>query len=181
MRVRRFNSEGIQHVSLFLDSLTTAEPLPYPDALLDDPSFSDVVAPGLDAERRVFADRFELAEYLNSVLGDSGIGDIAEDQGLWAWLSLFFFDQLCPAEGGRRKPGERARWIPAVGGFQEVLPPPPCRTVSDLSSPSPESPRCLGALVYTATQAWRHGGAINLKTGTRYEFRNRAGSDFLVC
>lgn len=32
--------------------------------------------------------------------------------GLWTWLSLFFFDQVCPAEGGgRRKPGELARHV----------------------------------------------------------------------
>jgi hypothetical protein len=38
-----------------------------------------------------------------------------QETGLWAWLSLFYFDALCPERGGRRTPGEEARWIPDPG------------------------------------------------------------------
>src|SRR5262249_11852361 len=41
------------------------------------------------------------------------------DTGLWAWLALFYFEQLCPKTAhGQRKPGELARWIPEVTNYQ---------------------------------------------------------------
>jgi hypothetical protein len=43
--------------------------------------------------------------------------NIESDQGLWTWLSLFYFDELYPpAARVRRKPGERARWILNTSG-----------------------------------------------------------------
>ena len=54
----------------------------------------------------------EAARYLDSVLSGVTGCDVERDAGLWAWLSLFYFEDLCPPDGrGRRKPGERARWI----------------------------------------------------------------------
>ena len=61
----------------------------------------------------MFGRRFAAAEYLFNLFKDSGLSDIERDRGLWAWLSLFYFDELCPPDARRRrKPGERARWIP---------------------------------------------------------------------
>jgi len=40
------------------------------------------------------------------------------DKGLWAWLSLFFFDSVCPLKDGNRKPGQRYRHIAEVGNYR---------------------------------------------------------------
>lgn len=120
MNIRRFNDDGLQRMGQFLDSLTTEEPMPWPEDLLTDASASVVVQPTVEIEACVFADRFEAAGYLNARFGDASLDNVEQDRGLWAWLALFYFDQLAPSQtGGSRKVGERARWIPAVGDFRK--------------------------------------------------------------
>jgi hypothetical protein len=76
--------------------------------------------PEVEIEQRCFTNRLEAAEYLNQLLGNAGFAAVECDRGLWAWLALFYFDQLCPLDStGARKPGERARWIPAIGDFRK--------------------------------------------------------------
>jgi len=106
--------------SRFLDLLTTAEPELGPDEILTDEAMSEPVQPESQIEQLNFSNRFEAANYLNEKLAEAGIANLERDKGLWAWLSLFYFDQLCPLdENGLRKPGERARWILAVGDYRK--------------------------------------------------------------
>jgi hypothetical protein len=72
--------------------------------------------PGIDIEQREFPDRMAAAKYLNDILNDVRNDDVARDVGLWAWLSLFFFNQICPAdsEGDRRVGAQRTTWIPQI-------------------------------------------------------------------
>jgi hypothetical protein len=73
----------------------------------------------IEVEARTFANRFEAAEYLLNRFAPAGLTDIERDSGLWAWLSLFYFDAVCPpGRGGVRKPGAIARHIPEPGNFQ---------------------------------------------------------------
>jgi hypothetical protein len=45
---------------------------------------------------------------------------VERDAGLWGWLSLYYFDQVCPKDvNGHRKVRERARYIPAVSDFRK--------------------------------------------------------------
>ena len=120
MRLHRLTEAGLQQFNDFLDSLQTDIPMEWPEHVLTDPTTSQSVEPQLEIERVAFDNRFEAGRYLNEVLGNAGIPGLIQDKGLWAWLSLFYFDQLCPPKAeGRRKPGERARWIPAVGNFRK--------------------------------------------------------------
>lgn len=117
--VRRLNDLGIQRFSEFLDSLKTDAPQGPPVDILADPQTSEDLGCQIYIEKKSFASRFEAAEYLYKNLDTSGLKGIERDRGLWAWLSLFYFDQLCPAdEGGRRKPGELARWLPDVTNYK---------------------------------------------------------------
>lgn len=119
MKVRRFNPTGLDLFGQFLDSVASGAPFEFPENLLTGADTSEAVEPELVVETRTFADRFQLAEYLNKQFGETGAGDLGADAGLWAWLSLYYFDQLCPDDNGTRRPGERARWIPAVGDFRK--------------------------------------------------------------
>jgi len=117
MNVRRLNEQGIAQFAAFLESLTGEAPLPYPSALLADPDCTEEILSNIGVEHRTFGSRFAAAEYLYALFKDSGLTGIEHDRGLWAWLSLFYFDQLCPANAkGKRKPGERARWILNTSG-----------------------------------------------------------------
>lgn len=118
MNIRRLNDQGIDRFTAFLDSLTGDTPMPYPSALLTEPEATEEIQPAIEIEQRTFGSRYAAVEYLYSRFKDSSLSDIERDRGLWAWLSLFYFDELCPAGArGQRKPGERARWIPEIGFF----------------------------------------------------------------
>ena len=115
MRLQRFNDEGINRFGQFLDALSVDPTIAVPTDLLTDGACAVPVPPSPEVHMRQFASRLEAARYLDGVLSEVTGSDIERDAGLWAWLSLFYFDQLCPPDGrGHRKPGERARWIPAV-------------------------------------------------------------------
>ena len=111
------NEQGIDQFTNFLDSLTGETPLPYPSALLTDSEAAEEISPSIEIEQCTFGSRFAAAKYLFSLFKDSGLTAIERDRGLWAWLSLFYFDELCVLDAkGRRKPGERARWILNTSG-----------------------------------------------------------------
>jgi hypothetical protein len=53
-----------------------------------------------------------LAQYLDDALVEFESDSIEADVYLWSWLSLFYFDQICPAQkDGIRKPGRDYRHI----------------------------------------------------------------------
>lgn len=117
--LRRLNEAGMQGLGSFLDSLKDDQLELPPATLLTNSATSQPIESEVGIELKRFGSRFEAAKYLFERLSDAGIRDVERDRGLWAWLSLFYFDELCPAgSDGRRKPGERARWIPEVSNFQ---------------------------------------------------------------
>lgn len=118
MNLRRMNDQGVDRFSKFLDSLTSATPLPYPKTLLDDPEATVEVTPSIEVEQRTFDTRLAAAKYLFHLFKKSGQTDIERDRGLWAWLSLFYFEQLCPMRGTGRVIRERARYFPDLTNFQ---------------------------------------------------------------
>jgi len=117
MRVRRLTDVGLEKLGTFLDSLTSDSPEPAPTMLLSDPAASEALPVELHVDRATFARRFEAAHYMYDHLAPlraPEFGQLERDPGVWAWLALFWFDQLCPAgTDGSRKPGERARWVPS--------------------------------------------------------------------
>ncbi len=120
MRLRRLNDHGLAQAREFLSSLTTDTPQDWPEDTLTDPGTSEELQVDVEVEQREFSSRMELAQYLDGKFEDAGLTGFERDKGLWGWLALFFFDQLCPPDTeGRRKPGELARWIPAVGDFRK--------------------------------------------------------------
>jgi hypothetical protein len=116
MNIKRLNEQGISRFTQFLISLAGETPLPYPSDLLTNPEATDEVSPSIEIEQRTFGSRFIAAEYLFNLFKNSGLSNLEHDRGLWTWLSLFYFDELCPPIAkGLRKPGELARWVPESG------------------------------------------------------------------
>ncbi len=120
MMLRKLNKSGIQKFADFLDSLKETPFVESPDSLLIDAEASESLPVQVDIEKRGFRNRFEAAAYLDGKLSLSGLTDLERDAGLWSWLSLFYFDQLCPLDSsGKRKLHERARLIPEVSNYRK--------------------------------------------------------------
>lgn len=116
VELHRLNDQGMARMGEFLDSLTGDSPQQCPRSILTDGRTSESLpVKVLVEEDRVFPRRYEAAEYLYNLLSSSALREPERDRGLWAWLALLWFDQLCPPDKtGQRKPGERARWIPEI-------------------------------------------------------------------
>jgi hypothetical protein len=120
MMLRKLNKSGIQRFADFLDSLKETPFVEPPVSLLTDAEASESLPAQVDIEKRVFHNRFEAAAYLDWKLSRSGLADLERDAGLWSWLSLFYFDQLCPLDSsGKRKLHERAKLIPEVSNYRK--------------------------------------------------------------
>lgn len=118
MNLRRLNEEGLRQFADYLEALKTTSALPPPVALLTEDATSEQAAP-VDIARQSFGSRFAAGQWLHETLEAARLPDVARDFGLWAWLSLLHFDEVCPPDGrGHRKPGERARHIPEVHNFR---------------------------------------------------------------
>lgn len=120
MIARRLSETGIAHFAGFLDSLSTDAPLPYPEDLLESEEHTTPLNPKTEIEDIKFANRFEAAEYLYAQLSDPRLEGIESDTGVWAWLALFYFDQICKTDSeDNYRPGEMARWIPENDNFRK--------------------------------------------------------------
>lgn len=112
MKLRRLNSIGISRFADWLDSLRGGGTDPTPAYLLEDAECSSEMEWKVEVEDRTFESRYELGEYLVSRLGVCDQRVIQNDAGLWTWLALFWFDQLCPrGPDGNRKPRTNANYI----------------------------------------------------------------------
>ena len=119
MILRKLNNSGLDRMNHFLDSLITDAPLDYPAEVLSEDEFSEALEVEVEVEDREFVDREEVGSYLVGLFANSGLEGVERDQGLWVWLSLFYFHQLCPkGKDGRFSPGARARWIPAFSDYK---------------------------------------------------------------
>lgn len=119
MRLRRLNEAGLERMGSFLDSLTTETPENQPRSILADPESSEDLPIAIDINGDVaFNRRFEAAAYLYERLAPLrtlALMQLERDRGLWAWLSLFWFERLCPPDqNGGFRPGNRSRWIPLL-------------------------------------------------------------------
>lgn len=112
--LRRLNETGI---SAFRAWLADGAPGEAPADLLTLPSSSEALSTSVEIDERQFASRFELGEYLNERLGKMAFSQIAFDTGIWDWLTLFWFDQIAPANAhGERSLREIARYSQDAGG-----------------------------------------------------------------
>ena len=110
--LRKFTDDGIDRFRSYLADLGNGSGAAPPFDLLVDSDASRPVHEDIHIENRKFATRLELARYLDEVLTDIEIDGIESDVHLWSWLSLYYFDQVCPEKkDGGRKPGRDYRHI----------------------------------------------------------------------
>ena len=102
MRLRRFNNKGVDRLREYLRLAREDATASVQWDLLQDPSLTEEVHPPAEVDSISFQTKREAATYLHSLLREIQKQIVIEDQGLWTWLSLYFFDSLCPKRDGKR-------------------------------------------------------------------------------
>jgi hypothetical protein len=111
--VRRLNGAGIEQFRAYLARVRGGIALDPPRDLLEEPNSSAELSTDIEVDMRQFSSRFVLGRYLCSLLDRLHRDEMDRNIGLWAWMSLLFFDQVCPvAKDGSRRPGQDYRHIP---------------------------------------------------------------------
>jgi hypothetical protein len=102
MILRRFNSTGIGDFRHFLLQCRETPDIQVPIELLEDAALTSIVEPEVEVQNRHFSNRRDAAEYLRDVLSVLPDRDVMRDSGLWSWLALYYFDEVCARKGGIR-------------------------------------------------------------------------------
>lgn len=102
MRLRQFNRQGISEFRSFLANCRIDPTTALPQSLLDDEATSTLVEPAIQIEPQLFVKKDDAARYLREALAPLPDIDVAANDGLWTWLTLYYFDQVCPSQNGRR-------------------------------------------------------------------------------
>ena len=119
MKLRKFSSKGVALLEEYLSSLETDPDNPIPYELLENPKYTELFGVPTDIARKHFGTKLAASEYLDRVLTMTKVSEVSRDVGLWSWLTLLYFDELCPADTkGQRVPKERARYVPQPSNYQ---------------------------------------------------------------
>lgn len=111
--IRAFNNAGVEQLRSYLTRLQNGVAEGPPTELLNDAYCTNELAIDLTIASQRFATRFALGHFLYDLLKPLPAEELDKSTGLWAWLSLFFIDQVNPvARDGLRHPGQDYRHIP---------------------------------------------------------------------
>lgn len=119
MQLRTLNSRGL---TAFQDYIIQARAGESPDfkALITQPGFSEPVPNLIDVEALPSRNKRDVGKYLTELLAPLGDPEsVLLDRGLWAWLSLFWFDELTKnPRSSSHDVGSAYRYIPEPGNFR---------------------------------------------------------------
>jgi hypothetical protein len=119
MKLRRFNSDGVSAFATYRARLSLEPNLVPPTQTLEDPALTEEIPGAIEVPKREFENRFAAGTFLNDLLEPSGITLPERDRGLWSWLTLFYIDEVCPADGnGNRDTQDDARLVPLLDNHQ---------------------------------------------------------------
>ncbi len=115
--VRILNEAGIDLLREFMLRLKANPSVWPPPDILTDTRYTTPAPGGASVEPRAFSSKLEFGRYITGVLnGRVPDRTLRTSIGLWVWLTLFYFEQVCPADGnGRRKVLSLEKYIPSSG------------------------------------------------------------------
>jgi hypothetical protein len=112
LEIRKFTDRGVNEFRGYLADLRNGSKDPPPYDLLTNSETSQPVKGQIKVEQQKFETRLDMARYFDSALAEFDESGIENDVHLWSWLSLFYFNQVCPEDKkGKRKPGRDYRHI----------------------------------------------------------------------
>jgi hypothetical protein len=103
MELRRFNNKGIE---AFREALSVCRENPskdIPNEMLTSDELTSVVTPRIHVQQIPFKTKRDAAVYFHNAFVNFPEQTLLDDSGLWTWLSLFFFEIVCPKQNGLRK------------------------------------------------------------------------------
>lgn len=111
--IRQLNEQGIERFRIYLSSAKAGATAPLPHELLADDSLSRILDRHVTVEQMSFVTTLEITRYLYPRIEALQLPGKYYDPGLWAWLIVYYFELICPANiFNQRKIGEIARYIP---------------------------------------------------------------------
>jgi hypothetical protein len=114
--LRRLTDSGIEYFRCYLAKLRSGSLDPPPFHLLEEDKHAVPAYDGIAVEQRIFSSRLDFAKYACGVFSRIEPEDLFNDVGVWSWLSLYYFVQVCPVRNdGLRRPGRDYRHIPEPG------------------------------------------------------------------
>lgn len=120
MLLKRFNDYGLELFTDYLTSLGSSESQsPPPRGLLTRPDTTISIRPSVDVDSSPLENRLDAAERIAALLAplpDPVKSELEGDTGFWSWLSLYYFESVCPPSRGRRSPGALERHVIAEKG-----------------------------------------------------------------
>lgn len=110
MLARRLTKVGVERFENFLERLRDNPNSRLPTNALTDDKLSEAVDVKINVPSIDVHTRMEVAEHVFRLLRRD-TETLRIDKGFWCWLSLYWFNDLCPVVTGVRVPGDRYRWI----------------------------------------------------------------------
>lgn len=107
-RIRRLNDAGMDAFEEWLLGGAEGE---VPRGLLSSPKTSEPLQEDITIRQTSFRDRHEFGAYLVQLLKPLDPVRLSTDRRLWTWLSLYWFDLVCPPVSTGRKPGKSYRHV----------------------------------------------------------------------
>lgn len=119
MIARALNSGAVARFSAYLARLRQRCIENPPRELLEDSASTTELSVEIAIADQPFPSRRALGDHLCKLLAPMPHEELEQSTGLWTWLSLYWFDQLCPQrEDGTRRPGNDYRHIPDFGRYR---------------------------------------------------------------
>jgi hypothetical protein len=117
MKLRRLNAEGKK---AFVDLIATMKQEPTPNnsasELACDEALTEIMDHSAELSMKSFASRFDMALHIHDVLASIPQPKLMGDDGLWNWLALSYFDQICGKDkNGNWKPDAQANYVRDLG------------------------------------------------------------------
>jgi len=110
--IRKFNNEGIEKFREYLNEIRNGGMNDIPSGFVNSDTYSEPVEGNVSLDFRVFDSKEKLIKYLHEKVHKIKEGNIFYNEGMWTWLSAFYFDSVCPLRtDDTRKPGKDSRHI----------------------------------------------------------------------
>lgn len=111
-RLRCLNEHGVREFERYLVRARDDRSVAPPYHLLESPRSSAAFVLGeVEIEQRAFTDRREFAEYMDARFVEAGIDEDVDVDGVWEWLTLYYFDTTCPVRGDGRRVKKPNRYV----------------------------------------------------------------------
>lgn len=101
MKIRRLTKAGLEQFQRFIEDNPNN---PLPRALLSEHEYTRPVPDAPTLELQKFNTRFDFGLYLVDKISGFINSGYQYDIGVWSWIVLFYFDQICPLQNGKRSP-----------------------------------------------------------------------------